>query len=177
MKRPSPATIIASVALFFSLAGTGLAASKYLITSTKQIKPSVLSSLRGAQGPRGLQGAQGAAGPAGPAGAAGAAGAAGTFNTSDVSVVTGTNSAIGANAQGNAQATAAATCPAGSTVIGGGYTWYGGAFPGSTADPGTVTVVQDGPNGANGWVVVIQENSTSAGTGSAQFVAQAQCAS
>jgi hypothetical protein len=81
MKRPSPATAIALVALFFSLGGVGLAASHYLITSTSQIKPSVLKDLRGAQGlagPQGLQGLQGLQGPAGAAGAAGAAGTAGT---------------------------------------------------------------------------------------------------
>ena len=38
-KMCSPATLIASVALFFSLAGTGIAASHYLITSVHQIKP------------------------------------------------------------------------------------------------------------------------------------------
>lgn len=71
MKRPSPATAIASLALFFSLGGVGLAASKYLITSTSQIKPTVIAKLRGKQGPRGLPG------PAGPAGANGAPGANG----------------------------------------------------------------------------------------------------
>ena len=45
-RRPSPATIIASVALFFSLTGAGLAASHYLITSTRQIAPNVLRQLR-----------------------------------------------------------------------------------------------------------------------------------
>ncbi|HEY7966004.1 MAG TPA: hypothetical protein VID68_03170, partial [Solirubrobacteraceae bacterium] len=64
MRRPSPATTIACIALFFSLAGTGLAASRYLITSTKQIKPSVISSLKGNRGPRGLPGLAGPAGPA-----------------------------------------------------------------------------------------------------------------
>jgi hypothetical protein len=86
VKRPSPATAIASVALFFSLGGISLAASKYLITSTHQIKPSVLADLRGKQGPRGLPGSpgpagsQGSAGPAGANGAQGAPGATGSFN-------------------------------------------------------------------------------------------------
>jgi hypothetical protein len=46
-KRPSPASIIATIALFVALGGTGLAASRYIITSTSQIKPSVLSELGG----------------------------------------------------------------------------------------------------------------------------------
>ena len=38
--------IVAWVALFFALTGTGLAASRYVITSTSQIKPSVVRELR-----------------------------------------------------------------------------------------------------------------------------------
>jgi hypothetical protein len=56
-RRPSPTTIIACLALFFSLAGTGIAASHYIITSTSQIKPSVRRALRGAEGARGPAGA------------------------------------------------------------------------------------------------------------------------
>jgi hypothetical protein len=58
--------IVAWLALFVALGGTGLAASHYVITSTKQIKPSVLRKLRGHQGP---QGPPGLTGPAGPQGA------------------------------------------------------------------------------------------------------------
>ena len=57
--------VVAWLALFFSLAGTGLAASRYIITSTSQIKPSVRRALRGPQGPAGVPGVAGPPGPAG----------------------------------------------------------------------------------------------------------------
>jgi hypothetical protein len=66
--RPSPTTIIACLALFFSLTGTGIAASRYIITSTAQIKPSVRRALHGTEGPQGIAGPQGPTGPMGPAG-------------------------------------------------------------------------------------------------------------
>ena len=53
MRKPSPSLIIATIALFFSLTGAGLAAQHFIITSTSQIKPSVRQALRGE---RGLQG-------------------------------------------------------------------------------------------------------------------------
>ena len=60
--------IISILALVLAMGGTGLAAKKYLITSTNQIAPTVLKKLHGARG---------ASGPAGPAGANGAPGANG----------------------------------------------------------------------------------------------------
>jgi hypothetical protein len=68
--------VIATVALVFAMAG-GAFAAKYLITSTSQIKPSVLKKLKGATGPQGPQGPQGPAGPAGASGKDGAPGADG----------------------------------------------------------------------------------------------------
>jgi hypothetical protein len=70
--RPSPAIVLAALALFVALGGTALAARHYLITSASQIKPSVLAQLHGKIGARGPAGAQGPTGPQGPAGAPGA---------------------------------------------------------------------------------------------------------
>jgi hypothetical protein len=90
--RPSTATIIAFIALVVALGGTAVAARHYIITSTRQIKPSVLKALRGrtghqgptgATGPQGSRGAvgsrgvQGVPGPGGPPGAPGATGSEG----------------------------------------------------------------------------------------------------
>ena len=77
----TPSTVIASLALVFAMTGGAYAASKYVITSTKQIKPSVLAQLKGKAGAKGAAGAPGAAGPQGSAGAAGKDGAPGADGT------------------------------------------------------------------------------------------------
>lgn len=70
------AGLIATLALVFSMSG-GAFAAHYIITSTKQIKPSVLKQLRGKAGPGGATGAQGAEGKQGPVGPKGATGSQG----------------------------------------------------------------------------------------------------
>jgi hypothetical protein len=77
LRRPTPGTAIALVALFFALGGSAVAASHYLITSTKQIKPSVLRALRGHNGQTGPPGPTGPQGTPGPQGLPGAPGAPG----------------------------------------------------------------------------------------------------
>jgi Collagen triple helix repeat (20 copies) len=74
LRRPSPTIVIAVLALFFALGGTAVATSHYLLTSTSQIKPSVLKKLRGNAGPTGAPGVPGATGAQGPAGAQGPSG-------------------------------------------------------------------------------------------------------
>jgi Collagen triple helix repeat (20 copies) len=64
-RRLSYANVTATLALAFSLTGGALAASHYVISSTKQISPRVLKQLRGETGAAGALGAQGSAGPAG----------------------------------------------------------------------------------------------------------------
>jgi hypothetical protein len=79
-RRLTYANVAMTLALVFAMSGGAYAASKYVITSNKQIKPSVLRQLQGkagktgAQGPAGPAGAVGAAGPQGPAGKDGANG-------------------------------------------------------------------------------------------------------
>ena len=106
-------TVLLSVFAGSLLAGGAWAASRYLITSTAQIKPSVLATIeksaRGAaKGRRGVAGAVGAPGPAGapgaagppgaqgPAGAPGAAGSPGAQGPAGAPGMTGATGATGA---------------------------------------------------------------------------------
>jgi hypothetical protein len=78
------ANVTATLALVFSMSGGALAASHYLINSTKQINPKVLKKLKGnagapgAPGAAGTSGKEGAAGKEGPAGKEGKEGSAGS---------------------------------------------------------------------------------------------------
>jgi Collagen triple helix repeat (20 copies) len=87
-KRLSYANVTATLALVFAMSGGALAANSYLITSTKQISPKVLTKLKGKTGRSGSTGATGPAGPqgaTGPAGSKGESGAKGETGTVDTS--------------------------------------------------------------------------------------------
>jgi hypothetical protein len=75
---PSPAIVIAMIALFAALAGTSYAALARNSVTTIQVKDRSLlaKDFKSGQLPRGATGAPGPAGPAGPAGPTGPAGAA-----------------------------------------------------------------------------------------------------
>jgi hypothetical protein len=69
--------VISVIALVFAMVGGAYAAKKYVISSTSQIKPSVLKSLKGAAGAPGAKGDLGAPGAPGAKGDPGAAGSNG----------------------------------------------------------------------------------------------------
>jgi hypothetical protein len=79
-KRLTYANVAMTLALVLAMTGGAYAAGRFVITSTKQIKPSVLAQLKGragAAGATGVAGVAGVAGPQGPAGANGKDGAQG----------------------------------------------------------------------------------------------------
>lgn len=113
-KRLTYANVAMTLTLMFAISGGAYAASKYLITSMKQISPKVLKSLQGKTGKTGPAGATGPAGPAGPTGPAGGVGPAGPAGTN------GTNGTNGENGKEGSPWTAKGTLPKGSSETG---TW------------------------------------------------------
>jgi hypothetical protein len=87
MRKPklTYANVVSTLCLFVLLGGSAYAADRYLITSTSQIKPSVLAQISGPgdaaaarkkkqkRGPAGPRGPVGPVGPVGPGGVAGTA--------------------------------------------------------------------------------------------------------
>ena len=144
-RRVTYANVMVTVALVFAMSGGAYAASKYLITSTKQISPKVLKALQGKAGKAGANGAVGAAGPAGPAGpqgSPGAAGAKGENGAAGTSVTSAESKAkIGPCKEGGSEFKAASS----TTYACNGEKGKEGTFGGSTLPSGkTLTGVWGG---------------------------------
>lgn len=125
MRLPTPATIIALIALFVAMGGTTYAAVSLPARSvgTKQLKnhavtkPKIarktLAALKGRRGAKGPQGLQGLQGPQGPQGSPG---------IMQLTRVEGnTITLCGYNGGACSVGTSTATCPTGYYVVGGGY--------------------------------------------------------
>jgi hypothetical protein len=103
-KHLTYANAVATLALVFAMSGGAYAASKIIISSTKQISPKVLKQLKGKPGATGATGAAGPAGPTGPGGPQGAPGGPGT---------PGTNGAAGTSVTSKSVSSGSKECPAG----------------------------------------------------------------
>jgi hypothetical protein len=135
------ANIAVTLALVFAMTGGAYAAKRYIITSPKQIKPSVLAQLKGKAGPPGAAGVAGAQGPAGAAGAVGKEGVpgkeggSGTNGKDGVSVTSKalTASDAACKKEGGSEFTAAS----GKTVACNGSPWAaGGVLPSGASEKG-----------------------------------------
>lgn len=100
---------------------------------------------QGATGPQGPQGPVGPIGPQGPQGPVGPIGPQGIPGLAGLQTVVGNPVTINRRAEG----TATVNCPAGLTVIGGGYST---SVPtGSRANRGNLQIFSSTPNGSTGW--------------------------
>jgi hypothetical protein len=126
-RRMTYANIAATLALVFAMSGGAYAASRVLITSTGQIKPSVLKQLKGKAGTNGAQGLTGPAGPAGATGAAGPAGATGAIGPAGATGATGATGKEGPKGKEGSPWTAGGTLPSGKSETG---AWAGSGSSG-----------------------------------------------
>ena len=157
-RRPSPALILAGLALFIALSGSALAAGHFIITSTRQIKPSVLRSLHGEHGARGPQGPAGAQGPTG---STGAQGPPGPVNLSALRIVRAPDLLVAPQTE----ASSVATCPSGSRVVSGGA-WTGLAF----------VIYSEMSDDHQSWITLVFNNNTKESKTETNLEAIAYCA-
>lgn len=169
-RKPSLSMVIASLALFFALGGSAIAAQHYLITSTSQIKPSVIDKLKGKdgapgkQGPAGPGGPVGLVGPQGPAGPRGiqgppgehGSGGSGSIGLSSLTLEEGGENRVPAyNEAGPGGETGVegsiATCPSGERVVSGGSDVFAGIVAGVLSVPS---------EDHQSWIVVVANDST-----------------
>lgn len=136
-KRLTVTNVALMLALVFAMTGGAYAAKKYVITSTKQISPSVLKQLQGKAGPVGAPGAQGPAGLVGPAGTNGTNGTSGTSGKEGAKGDNGLAGATGATGPAGTRGSTGPTGPEGSDGTNG--------KPGATGPTGAA-----GPTGPEG---------------------------
>ncbi|HEY3830406.1 MAG TPA: collagen-like protein [Solirubrobacteraceae bacterium] len=147
-KRFTYANLALTIALVFAMTGGAYAAGKYVITSTKQISPKVLKSLKGANGrigasgPAGAQGAQGVPGVKGETGAPGSAGAEGKVGANGESVTAKTLK-VGETACGRLGGSEFKVGGATPAFACNGSPWAVGGLPKGAFERGTWTISGD----------------------------------
>jgi hypothetical protein len=142
-RRLTYANVMVTFALVFAMSGGAYAASKYLVSSTKQISPKVLRALKGKAGPAGKAGAPGTQGPAGPAGAKGENGVAGT---------NGANGKDGVSVTSSVESKGANCKEGGSKFVAASGTTY--ACNGENGQTGFTTTLPSGATEQGNWGVI-----------------------
>jgi hypothetical protein len=190
LRTPSPAMIVALIALFVALsggaaAGTYVAASQLDVRSTsvqqwnaKSLRMAVAHELqrccRGPRGPRGLRGRRGLIGPEGPQGPDGPTGPAGGFTPANI--VYSLNGPIAHMCAYNggtcAYGESIAHCPAGKVAIGGAWAGDAPDAPSAATVEASFPTYSAGSSVPDGWGVKMVNNDT----GTASFHATAVCA-
>jgi hypothetical protein len=129
--------VAAALVIAVAVSGTAIAAKDFVITSTRQIKPSVLKQLAGKRGPEGPRGPRGHTGRTGHKGATGARGPRGARGRTGPRGKRGTRGPAGATSVVTRTQSSAATavgqpasvevvCASGEHVVGGGGEWASG---------------------------------------------------
>jgi hypothetical protein len=131
----NPSMVVAVAALVLAMGGGAYAAKKYVITSTKQIKPSVLKS---------LQGKSGVAGSTGPAGSSGKDGTNGKDGSN------GNDGSNGVDGTDGSPWTAGGTLPSGATETGSWAFAETEAFKPTPWQPISFMIPLEGPLGPSG---------------------------
>jgi hypothetical protein len=187
-RRPSPALVVAIVALFVAFSGTATAA---LVMTGKQIKDGTITgkdlknrtlgtnklSKKAVSLLKGQQGVAGPAGPQGPKGEAGVQGVQGPKGDTGVAHTTTRTAGIAFTANGSMGETkdGAAMCQPGESVVGGGYRLPGGSLGVGSGVVPIFAAVESRPANASGepalngqeprgWYVEVQKGTDTDGT-------------
>jgi hypothetical protein len=166
--RKTVLTIVASVVALALVTSGAIAAGRYLITSTHQIKPGVLAQLKGDRGPQGQTGPQGPQGATGPQASTGATGATGAQGATGPQGPQGEPGAPGGLSDYNVyqqvgttplstttttDLTVTVDCPTGTVPLGGGYRGLSVYTGTQVWDDDAATDSQGQPVG---WTVTVQ---------------------
>jgi len=170
--RPSPALVVALVALFVAFSGTATAALvmtgknikdgtvtgkdvKNRALGTNKLSKKALASLSGQRGPAGPQGSKGEAGAQGvqgPKGDSGPGGSPGPKGDTGVAHITTRTAGIAFTANGSIGGSkdGAAMCQADESVVGGGYRLPGGSIGAGSGIVPIFAAIQSRPANASG---------------------------
>ena len=187
-RRPSPALVVALVALFVAFSGTATAALvmtgknikdgtitgkdvKNRALGTNKLSKSAVTSLKAERGPAGPQGAAGPQGPQGEAGVQGPKGDTGVahITTRIAGIAFTANGSMGETKDG------AAMCQAGESVVGGGYRLPSASILAGSGVVNSFAAVESRPANASGepalngqeprgWYVEVQKGTDTDGT-------------